>query len=514
MLTKLKLGNFKSWREMEIDLAPITLLFGTNSSGKTSILHALLLLKQTANSFDRGLHINFGGSDRDYVDFGSYRDLVYGHDETNDLRLGMNWIHYDFERILALNHGDSIGYFVKWVREEDSVIIDQLWYESHQSILNALRHKLMGGKDYLRSRRVGKQIYELETPYLTMLKEYAKTQNTDYLDAIKDELNLIPSIVDAIKIATNQFGEAWIEAIITQSSLKELAKQLNISRNTLKALQDRITSLMLADEPLSCFVVGQNLTYYAANRWYALKFQELMEKINYLGPLRDRPIRTYLWTGSSPEIITPTGKNTMELLIASKRGDKSLFSAVAGWLKKFSLVNDFELESIDQDKRYYITQLKIVSDDIGASLLDVGFGVSQVLPVITLLFFVPEGSIVLIEQPELHLHPSAQAQLADLFLEVAEKRKLQLIVESHSEHLLTRMQRRIAERSSPFATPENIKAYFCRPSANGSVIESVNVDEYGQIQNYPENFFGDLSGDLDALTDAALERRRQEINGD
>ena len=134
------------------------------------------------------------------------------------------------------------------------------------------------------------------------------------------------------------------------------------------------------------------------------------------------------------------------------------------------------------------------------------------LPVITMLFLVPEDTIVLIEQPELHLHPSAQAKLADLFLEVAEKRHLQLIIESHSEHLLRRMQRRIAEIDQPFANPDNIKAYFCEAGADGSKIQAVEVDEYGQIRNWPPNFFGDLAGDLDAMMEAAIERRRRELS--
>ena len=67
MLTRIRLENFKSWRELDMELAPLTLLFGTNSSGKSSVLQALLLLKQTAYSFE---HINFGGGERDYLRVG------------------------------------------------------------------------------------------------------------------------------------------------------------------------------------------------------------------------------------------------------------------------------------------------------------------------------------------------------------------------------------------------------------------------------------------------------------
>ena len=75
MLRRIGLRNFKCWKELDIELAPITLLFGANSSGKSAILQSLLMLKQTARGIDPGQHINFGGSDRDYVDLGSYRDL-------------------------------------------------------------------------------------------------------------------------------------------------------------------------------------------------------------------------------------------------------------------------------------------------------------------------------------------------------------------------------------------------------------------------------------------------------
>ena len=74
MLTKIRLENFKSWRELDIELAPITLLYGTNSSGKSSILQSLLLLMQSVEKAT-GNEIDFGGSPNDYVNLGSYKKL-------------------------------------------------------------------------------------------------------------------------------------------------------------------------------------------------------------------------------------------------------------------------------------------------------------------------------------------------------------------------------------------------------------------------------------------------------
>ncbi len=82
------------------------------------------------------------------------------------------------------------------------------------------------------------------------------------------------------------------------------------------------------------------------------------------------------------------------------------------------------------------------------------------------------------------------------------------IVESHSEHLLRRLQRRIAEVESAFASPENIKMYFCGKGSSGSTIRPVKVDIFGQILDWPENFFGGLTGDLEKMAMAALQRAR------
>lgn len=363
MLDHLRLENFKSWRELDIQLAPLTLLFGTNSSGKSSILQALLLLSQSAEKTSLR-EIHFGGSSNDYVNLGSFRDVVFEHDLNQQITIDLE-------------------------------------------------------------------------PFGLIGIEYADN-----------------------KVAFNfdrQLGE-WI---------------------------------------INFMVIG-NL-----NR---------KSSLFYLGPIRQYPERSYLWSGSSPRRIEANGENTVAALIDSVRGDGELLYQVAFWLGKMGLVDRFQVAALDEGKRFYETRITIAG--VESALLDIGFGVSQVLPVITLLFFAPEGSLILLEQPELHLHPAAQAHLADLFLHVAETRHLQLIVESHSEHLLRRVQRRIAEPEYDFATPDHIRAYFCQKGQNGSMIQPVTVDAYGQIRNWPESFFGDMLGDLDAMTDAGIARRRKELSGD
>ena len=113
-------------------------------------------------------------------------------------------------------------------------------------------------------------------------------------------------------------------------------------------------------------------------------------------------------------------------------------------------------------------------------ITDVGFGVSQILPVIVLCYYVPRGSTIILEQPEIHLHPAVQAWLADVFIDAVNTRGIQIILESHSEHLLTRLQRRIAEGA---ISPDKTALYFCHMENSESKIEKLDVDLYGNITN-------------------------------
>lgn len=116
------------------------------------------------------------------------------------------------------------------------------------------------------------------------------------------------------------------------------------------------------------------------------------------------------------------------------------------------------------------------------------------------------------EQPEIHLHPQVQANLADVFIDAiharenGENRQVQFIVESHSEHLLNRLQLRIAERR---LKPDEVAIYFCSHGRKGAVMEQLRVDEDGEIENWPPDFFGDEMADIAGRTLAAMEHRRK-----
>jgi hypothetical protein len=163
------------------------------------------------------------------------------------------------------------------------------------------------------------------------------------------------------------------------------------------------------------------------------------------------------------------------------RREQAVEEQVARWLQELGLIHSFSLERIAENREVYEVRVRLL----------------------VLCYYVPPGSTAILEQPEIHLHPSVQAGLADMFIEVIKTRNIQIIVESHSEHLLRCLQRRIAEEQLPF---DQTALYFSSSQNGESKLEELQLDPYGNITNWPPHFFGDELGELAAMTEAAMRR--------
>lgn len=168
----------------------------------------------------------------------------------------------------------------------------------------------------------------------------------------------------------------------------------------------------------------------------------------------------------------------------------------------------FVIRPIAENRKEYEVRVKQSATSAEVALTDVGFGVSQILPVLALCYYAPEGSTLILEQPEIHLHPSVQAGLADVFIDAIKTRKIQIVVESHSEHLLRRLQLGIAKEK---IKEDETALYFVSAQEERSLVERLDLDLFGNITNWPENFFGDEMGDLIAMTEATAIRQAREV---
>ena len=452
MLTHLTLTNFKTWARAELAFGQITGLFGTNSSGKSSLLQFILMMKQTREATDRATVLEFNGP---YVNLGVYRDMIHGHDEKQSL----SWdIAFDLGKVLSLRPGRPVHVVSGIIRVGGTVSMEKMGLTPED-----LKYELGGVRGELSKSKKRAVAYDF------MIDEsYSRPKRTEYL------------YVDV---------QAPIKSYIFPDNLKVY---YNSNQKSEKEFSDNHHNLPR----------------------FELAYEEQFDSIFYLGPLREYPRRDYLWERSRRGDVGARGENAIEAILAATaagemrsrkpKGRRMPFQAmVAYWLKEMGLIHDFKVVEIAPGSSRWQARVQIRKGGTEALLTDVGFGVSQVLPVITLLQYVPEGSTVILEQPEIHLHPLAQAGLADVIVETALQRNLQVIVESHSEHLLLRLQRRVAEQTMP---ADKLKLYFCDVVKNESRLLPLRLDPGGRIENWPRNFMGDAFGETYAAEKARLER--------
>jgi len=449
MLTELSVSNFKSWKRIDrMRLAPITGLFGANSSGKTSILQLLLMLKQTAESPDRAQPLAFG-DEKSPANLGTFRDVVHGHEDAPKLKWGIAW--RPRSRFRVPDPADE---------NKELFSADQLGFEGElgegktgRVIVDAFAYEVGNHRFVMRRRGISEAKYEIQS---------------------------------------------------TKGSFRFIR-----SRGRPTGLPAPVKCYGFPDQVKARF---QNAGFLADLQ---LAFEELFAGTYYLGPLREYPRRQYTWAGAEPGDMGLRGERAIDALLAARerslvvspgphRKKVPLEHYIAQWLESLGLIHTFDVEPIATGSNLYRVRVQKSPGSASVLITDVGFGVSQILPILVLCFYVPEGSTILLEQPEIHLHPSVQAGLADVFIDAVEKRNVQIVFESHSEHLLRRLQRRIAEEK---IRKESAALYFCEMVDGRSELRGLNLDMYGNVTNWPKGFFGDEFGEMAAMTKAAMERK-------
>ncbi len=466
MFTQLMLKHFKAWRErIEIPLAPVTILLGTNSSGKSSLLQALLLLKQTALSPDRSIHLNFGGDDASaYFNFGGFEDVLTKDVVPQQFEIGFSFkpwtgIGFSLKRITIALHNPSSSYvegvfFANYgIDSLGSAVIQNLEIQGREIQPDKIMRDGVGLHQYytwkpqsgsFRAICCGEGVYSIfvndETEPRGTGNEYAPERSI-----------ALPS--EAIQLLARD--GAWAEDL-------------------------------------------------------SLAIRRELTTIAYLGPLRRKPERDYVWNKTKPGELGTDGAGFVNALFDSAlHGSKSrdpneIVKEVSSWLARLGVAERLEARQVGRSSHYEIVVHK---DGVVANLRDVGIGISQVLPVLTLAFFAPEGSTVLLEEPEIHLHPLAQSVLAELFVEVSRKRRVQFIVETHSEHLFRRLQTLVAKETLSL---EDCRMYFVERRGADAVLKNLELDKYGRVTQWPDKFFGDALGETSELARLMFERQKRE----
>lgn len=456
MLTSWRIKNFKAWQDTgPIKLAPLTVFFGENSTGKSSLGQLLLALKQSAEPDVMRAPLDFGDA-QSMIDLGTF---------AQNLHLGLLDEPLQFE--------------LQWCLPQ-VIVLQGVGQHGHESMqVDALR---------------------LEVKVLADAAQQPRVQSICYR-AFQHEQEIF-----SVSYCSTQGAELQVQIQHPHVQSYSIALADTVS-------PERFYQFPAAEQLGAPFLAA-----------LALQTQSILAGFHALAALRVAPQRSYAWTGESPIGVGRAGESVVAAVLAASAEQRQLqFAAdqteqpftqgIAYWLQRMGVASDFAVRPTGVAFEQYQALLKNHAQAEEVNLADLGFGVSQLLPVIVQAFYAPPNSTVWLEQPEIHLHSQVQAGLADMLIaatqakEAGQARNVQIIVESHSEHFLNRLQRRIAEG---VISHDEVALYFCSRKGSEAQIEALDIDTYGEIANWPENLFGDEMTDIAARALAAVQRKRQQ----
>ena len=491
----LRIRNIKAFADSsEIEIKPITIFVGRNSCGKSSLIRFPAVLAQTANTMTDS-PIRFYGN---MVDYGNYEDVKHcGSTEKMSFELKYN-----------VNVGLSDAYIIgpsRIVRrrlmemetnEEDyrditlKVVVDR-----PKKRLIVDRIELWTGDMCLYQIIRWDKQYSFLANYAYRDKQYIYNPLRMDIHVSKIEFEkFIPlyEVDDAIhSIYTNYFGEGLSDDQLRRIARYAVGLPREIRRNRPNG-DDQIID------------IWEQFQYYAVliNEIYRL-YEWEFRNIRYIGPFREDPSRIYRDPEYNSNGVGVRGENTSNVLIrAYRKKESTLIENISGWTKKV-LGSGITLKEVTSG----MFQI-MLKDDRGfeTNLIDNGYGISQVLPIVTEVIrlttdkqprrqpkkLIRSDRILLLEQPELHLHPAAQSELADLFVEcaLAGKGKNKILIETHSEHFIRKLQVLIASQDCSL-TKEMVRIYYVDKDEDGnSYVEEMGILENGKFETqWPSGFF-------------------------
>lgn len=456
LLTELRLDNFKSVAEpTTIPLRPLTLIYGKNSAGKSSLIQSLLLMKQSVDDAT----LNSSGP---YVNLGSFAGVVHNHEITRQMSIGLSFASApEIDAASALpdpRQIRSLDLIVGATPEaRDGVVLharsgfgDQLF--TWQRTMGGLGPYSLSSADASELVRVA---YEADSTFPPRRQSSGQQG-----PRVKRELSRTG--IESIQFV----AEGLLPGQVTLESLSEVTYRTRSS-----------SRVGLVDAALR--------TAAAVSSAIPAELRNLLDRLVYLGPLRQTPERV------STRATSNTGIDIPFFLLdnTSEREEVSAHLQRLGMHYQLDavLVSDVGGRTMLGDLAALV--LTDTRSGVQLSPADVGFGISQVLPIVVELS-ARTSSVVVIEQPEIHLHPTMQADLADLLIESVDEngRANQVIAETHSENLMLRLQRRI--REGVLGASSVAVLYVDQDDQGAAHVQQLRLDDEGEfVDDWPNGFF-------------------------
>jgi predicted ATPase len=608
LLRKWKVSNFKSVREKTVlEMAPVTVFAGANSSGKSSWIQSVLLLTQSLSNRSSAHPITLNGF---LVKLGQFDDLRSHGSEEEAITLGLECeippdlttdeplytIACDVTFDAPKNLPNS-----KLLQLQPSILSCKLhsvmvppgdeaeveaWFlvqrTTNEPVDISLKSLDVNQPTRQTARDASKEpnIYSITfdeetlnelreemaeaTPLGCRLRQFLPTSIIVSFDLREEEARVLTSaLCDGLRSRSRLVEDVMLPesvADLIRQKIPDIDRELATNSPPLisvassaKQWLDQLRRLppsrrfdlrrkmsRYRQEIHDAFIAQASPQYGTAEipveneplensiRYLRLYFSNL---IKYLGPLRDEPKPLYpLAPTADPFDVGLRGEHTAAILHIHKHKQlqyvpsSSFFSAtinasnipatlegaVLDWLRYMEIAEKISTE--DLGKLGHDMRIVDSVSGVAVDLTHVGVGVSQVLPILVMCLLAREGSTIILEQPELHLHPSVQSKLADFFLSLALSGK-QCILETHSEYIVNRLRLRAATAFED-SISSLLRLYFVEKAKGASVYRDVSINKFGAIPEWPKGFFDQTHKEIeDILLAAARKLESEEDDG-
>lgn len=546
MISHVRIQNLRSLVDTGfIEIKPLTILLGSNSSGKSSFLRSFPLLKQSVN---KPLREPISWFDDTYVDFGDYDTAksrlvseeegirfsykvtapLYGQGKSYGWLFGYRQSDFQTEMPSDGIIEISIKKSKKGITYVDSVIIDTDEFKVCFHVDD------IDSDLYIECEGLGLSMKGIKWCYNGNNAIIPSVNNDDQfyaLDTVNHELTDKMIYYLKKKCSNGYHGDSVLSLAIGWKYSKSKYLKFLQTSTRMKVFKKNVAKWTVENEEfLTIYKIGAAMFALNWLQSYDMEIKRYYTGCSYVAPMRAAANRYYRTQGLQVRDVDPYGKNLQDFILSLSKGKKASYDEF--------MMKVLGVKVVVQNRAGH-QSIFLHRGENKSNLTDVGFGYSQILPIVTKLWYATvkdtfreRGShlatnreLILMEQPELHLHPGMQARMADIMMLALNKMKIkdeqvrekfrqelppgffsfddfvwcpQLIVETHSQAMINRIGRRI--RDKQFSADDVSILLFDKDENTGQTsIRKIGYNENGQLTNWPFGFFEPNENEYDTL---------------
>ena len=456
-VNELILQNYRCFRnEQRGRLRPITLLVGENSTGKSSFMASYVAIDQCFRKKELNDEPNFN---LDPFELGLFKDIAYTagkkRNDTNEFKIGMSY---------------NKDLFSKGEHSELSVCFKQK--NRHPHVCKLSYH--FGKNDFVEFKRTHTGT-EMRTPKFSMMFDMPLTDVNHFLKLI------INRIASMDQNQAKSYGSMIAHDLIWSRGANSSKENVDESIDLI------ITYLMQLIKKYSNHRINKKA--HDLQR-FELMMPNIREAIA-MAPIRSKPKRTY---DPIRELPNPEGDHIPVLIMRLSRSDKKNWNRLRKCLIEFGKASElFSDIIVVGDESGSISSFEVqvkVRSGMFINIMDVGYGVSQSLPVIiNILYHCFNGSsgnsLFLLQQPEVHMHPRGQAELSDFICNAFKVSRNRFLIETHSDFIVDRMRLLVREG---VVSESDVSIIYFEPNGSSVKLHNIDLDEYGNLLNCPISY--------------------------